>query len=277
VSGVSLSVSPGETVAVVGAYGSGKTTLVALLARFFDPSSGAVTPGGVDVRDLPVDQLRSMIAVVAQDTHLFTGTVRDNLLMADPSASPSAVASALDAAGASSFVADLPAGLDTVVGEGGSRLSGGQRQRLALARALLTSAPVLVLDEATASVDAVTEASIQAALEAGRADRTTLVIAHRLSTVRHADRIVVLDAGRVAQSGTHEELSASPNSPYARLIATNKTDSPAWSNRPARPRPRSAAVPFSRLRRGGRRARWRRPRRGRRGRRWWAGRRRRCG
>jgi len=217
VSDVSLRVAPGETLAVVGASGSGKTTLVALLARFFDPDHGAIRIGGVDVRDLPVDQLRSLIAVVAQDTHLFSGSVRENLAMAAPGADDAALEAALREAGADGFVADLPDGLDTEIGEGGSRLSGGQRQRLAIARALLTGAPILVLDEATASVDAATEAQIQASLAAGRHRRTTLVIAHRLSTVQDADAIVVLDAGRVVEVGTHDDL-LDVRGAYRRLI-----------------------------------------------------------
>jgi ABC-type multidrug transport system fused ATPase/permease subunit len=242
---VSFAIAPGETVAVVGASGAGKTTLVALLARFFDPQAGGVTIGGVDIRDLPLDQLRSLLAVVSQDTHLFSGTVRDNLLLARPDVpgvlgDPDAVGNgqraigpdsaeleadivqAARAAGAHEFIAALPDGYATEIGEGGGRLSGGQRQRLAIARALLADAPILVLDEATASVDAAAEAGIQAALDALRAERTTLVIAHRLSTVRHADRIVVLAAGRVVEIGDHDSLFAA-GGPYHRLVTAQDT------------------------------------------------------
>lgn len=223
VSEFSLRIEPGETVAIVGASGSGKSTLVALLARFFDPDEGAVTIGGVDGRDLPLDQLRTSMAVVSQDTHLFTGTVRENLLMARPDADPAAIDAALRGAGAHEFVTRLPDGLDSHVGEHGGQLSGGQRQRLAIARALLTGAPILVLDEATASVDAATEADIQTALEAARAERTTLMIAHRLSTVLDADRIVVLDDGRTVETGTHLELMTAGGF-YRQLVDAQAVD-----------------------------------------------------
>lgn len=218
---LTLRVDAGETVAVVGASGAGKSTLVALLARFFDPQLGAVTIGGRDVRDLALAALRSSIAVVSQDTHLFTGTVRENLLMARPGATAAQVEAAARAAGAHDFVLALPDGYDSEVGESGGRLSGGQRQRVAITRALLADAPILVLDEATASVDAATEAGIQAALDRLDVGRTTLVIAHRLSTVRHADRIVVLHDGRVVETGRHDDMIAGDGH-YRRLVTAQE-------------------------------------------------------
>jgi ABC-type multidrug transport system fused ATPase/permease subunit len=215
---VGFEVPVGATVAVVGPSGSGKTTLVSLLMRFADPDGGAVRIGGRDLRELPVEQVRSMIALVAQDTYLFSGTVRENLLVARPGAVQEQIEAAARVAGLHDAVLALPDGYDTVLGERGTGLSGGQRQRLAIARAVLADAPILVLDEATASVDAATEAAIQAALDQVTAGRTTLVIAHRLSTVRHADRIVVLDGGRVAEIGRHDELLAAGGT-YARLVA----------------------------------------------------------
>jgi ATP-binding cassette subfamily C protein CydD len=215
---VGFEVPAGATVAVVGPSGSGKTTLVSLLMRFVDPERGAVRIGGRDLRELPVEQVRAMIALVAQDTYLFSGTVRENLLVARPGAAHEELEAAARVAGLHDAVLALPDGYDTMLGERGTGLSGGQRQRLAIARAVLADAPVLVLDEATASVDASTEAAIQAALDQVTARRTTLVIAHRLSTIRHADRIVVLDGGRVAEIGSHDELLAAGGT-YARLVA----------------------------------------------------------
>ncbi|MBW8724298.1 MAG: ABC transporter ATP-binding protein [Inquilinus limosus] len=213
---VSLRVEEGEMVALVGPSGAGKSTVVALLLRFFDPARGAIRVGGIDIRDLPLASLRERIAVVSQDTHLFLGTVADNLRIARPEAGLDELVDAARAANAHDFIQALPEGYDTEVGERGALLSGGQRQRIAIARALLKDAPILVLDEATSSVDAASERAIQDALERLFRNRTTLVIAHRLSTIRKADRILVLDGGRVVEEGRHEALLADGRR-YARL------------------------------------------------------------
>ncbi|MEV0316094.1 ABC transporter ATP-binding protein [Nonomuraea fuscirosea] len=218
VSDLSFAVEEGRTVAIVGRSGAGKSTIVSLLLRFFDPRSGRVLLGGHDVRELSLARLRGLIAVVAQDTYLFHGTVRDNLLLGRPDADAGQVEAAAAAAGAHDFIARLPDGYDTVVGERGVTLSGGERQRVAIARALLKDAPILVLDEATSSIDSANEAQIQRALDRLAAGRTTLVIAHRLSTVRDADRILLLDHGRVAAAGTHSEL-LERSAGYQRLVA----------------------------------------------------------
>jgi ABC-type multidrug transport system fused ATPase/permease subunit len=203
---------------VVGPSGAGKTTLVALLLRFVDPQHGSILLGGHDLRDLPIEQLRSLIAVVSQETYLFGGSVRDNLALARPDASDREIENAARIANAHGFITGFPDGYATIVGERGLRLSGGQRQRLAIARAVLKDAPILILDEATANVDAAAEAAIAAALDRIAADRTTIVIAHRLSTVRHADRIVVLEAGRVVETGDHDAL-VERHGAYARLVS----------------------------------------------------------
>lgn len=204
----SLELAPGERVAVVGRSGSGKSTLVSLLLRFFDPDSGRILIDGHDIRNMPLTELRARIAVVTQDTFLFHDTIRNNLLMARPSASEEDIGHALQVARAADFVAQCSLGLDTVVGERGMRLSGGQRQRLSIARAVLKNAPILVLDEATSSIDTVNEAEIQHALAALSAGRTTLVIAHRMSTVHDADHIAVVDSGRLLEAGTPHDLLA---------------------------------------------------------------------
>ena len=204
----SLEVEPGETVAVVGGSGSGKSTLAALLPRFYDPQSGTVSVDGTDVRTVTLESLRSQIGVVFEEAFLFSDTVRSNIAFGRPDATDEAIAAAARAAEAHEFISALPEGYDTVVGERGLTLSGGQRQRVALARALLTAPQILVLDDATSSIDVTTESAIHATLRTILPGRTALLIAHRRSTLELADRIVVLDSGRVIDSGTDEELSA---------------------------------------------------------------------
>ncbi len=203
---IDFTVNKGEILALVGPSGAGKTTLLNLLPRFYDVTSGAVRVDGVDIREVSLASLRAQIGVVTQQTILFNETVRYNVAYGRLEAAEEDILQALKAAHAYNFVMDLPQGLDTVIGEQGVRLSGGERQRLAIARALLKDPPILLLDEATSSLDSESEREVQQALDRLIQGRTTLVIAHRLSTVRHADRLVVLDRGRVVETGTHEEL-----------------------------------------------------------------------
>jgi ATP-binding cassette, subfamily C, bacterial CydC len=217
-SDVDLEIPDGATVALVGPSGAGKSTCANLLVRFWDPDRGRITVNGVDLREYRLAELHRLVTVVAQDVHLFAGTVTENLRLARPEASDDQVRAAARAAMAHDFVEALPNGYDTRLGENGATLSGGQRQRLTIARALLADTPVLILDEAASNLDTENERLVQRALETARLGRTTLVIAHRLSTVRHADLIVVLDGGRVVESGTHDELVAAGGG-YARLMA----------------------------------------------------------
>ena len=205
-SGVSLNIRAGETIGLVGSTGSGKTTLVGLLLRFHDPLKGSVSLDGNDVKDLKLSSLRGSISLVSQNTTLFPGTVRDNILYGRPSASEEEIVEAARIAEATNFINELPEGWETDIGEDGHRLSGGQRQRLAIARAVLKDAPILVFDEATSNVDNETEAALQRSIDRISTDRTTIIIAHRLSTVRNSDKIAVLDSGKITELGTHEEL-----------------------------------------------------------------------
>jgi subfamily B ATP-binding cassette protein MsbA len=198
--------APGEVVALVGRSGAGKTSIANLLCRFYDPIHGAVSVDGRDLRNVTLNSLREQVAVVLQDTFLFNASVRENLLFAKPDATEAKIISATKAAYAHEFIEELPDGYDTEVGERGVKLSGGQKQRLALARAILADPRILVLDEATSSVDAEAEFLIQQALEAVLEGRTALVIAHRLSTIRSADKIIALEDGRIAEVGDHQEL-----------------------------------------------------------------------
>ena len=221
--GLSFTIAAGERVGVVGPSGSGKSSIVRLLLRFFDPQSGTIRIGGHELRDLDPNAVRDMIAVVAQDTWLFHGSVDENLRLGRPDATEAEVVAAARAANAHDFIMGFPDGYQTQIGERGSQLSGGQRQRLAIARALLRDAPILVLDEALSAVDAENEAVIQQALDRLMIGRTTLILAHRLSSVIGADRILVLDDGAVVQSGTHAALIMS-DGPYRRLMGPQVAD-----------------------------------------------------
>jgi len=214
---VSMTVSAGQMIAIVGRSGAGKTTMVNLLPRFYDVTSGAILIDGVDVRHVTLASLRGQIGIVTQETVLFDDTIATNIAYGSPHATPQAIEAAARAANAHDFISALPEGYATAIGERGQRLSGGQRQRIAIARALLKNAPILVLDEATSALDTESEQLVQAALTTLMMNRTSFVIAHRLSTIRRADAIVVLDHGRIVEVGKHDDLLTRPDGTYAML------------------------------------------------------------
>ena len=215
--GVSFTVRAGQMIAIVGRSGAGKTTLVNLLPRFYDPTGGAILIDGLDVRDVTLASLRAQIGIVTQETVLFDDTIAGNIAYGMPGAAPQQIEAAARAANAHDFIASMPEGYGTMIGERGQRLSGGQRQRLAIARALLKNSPILILDEATSALDTESERQVQQALATLMMNRTSFVIAHRLSTVRRADAIIVLERGRLVEIGRHDELVARPNGVYAQL------------------------------------------------------------
>jgi len=221
--GVNLSINPGETVAFVGPSGAGKTTIIQLILRFYDPASGRITLDGVDLRDVSRAAFRRSVALVPQDPVIFAASARENIRFGRPDATDAEIDAAAEAAAAHGFISALPDGYDSYLGERGVMLSGGQKQRIAIARAILRDAPVLLLDEATSALDAESERAVQAAVDQLSADRTTLIVAHRLATVKKADRIVVLEAGRIVDMGTHDEL-VTKGGLYARLARLQFTD-----------------------------------------------------
>ena len=224
---LSINVPAGQTTAIVGATGAGKTTIIKLLLRFYEVTDGSIRLDGHDIRDLTLSSLRQAIGLVSQDVYLFHGTVRENIAYGRPDAELEEIVSAAKVAEAHSFILELPDGYESIVGERGQKLSGGQRQRISIARAVLADPPVLILDEATSSVDNETEAAIQRSLELITRDRTTIAIAHRLSTIRHADQIYVLDRGKVVETGSHDDLIVQDGL-YASLWKVQTGEAVAW-------------------------------------------------
>ena len=218
---VSLSIPAGRMTALVGPSGSGKSTIAKLAAGFWDVKTGSITLGGRDLKDIPLQQLYEQTAFVSQDNYLFDDTVRENIRMGRLNATDAEVEAAAHAAGCDSFIGELEHGYDTMVGGGGAHLSGGEKQRIAIARAMLKDAPIVILDEATANVDPENEDRLQKAIEALTRDKTIIMIAHRLKTVRHADQILVVDHGRIVQQGTHEQLIGQPGI-YAAFVGGRK-------------------------------------------------------
>ncbi len=229
--GIDFSIDVGERVALVGPSGSGKTTLASLLPRLYEPVEGTIRIDGIDIRDYSLKALRQGIAIVQQDSFLFSGTIRENLIYGRPDATPDQILAAARAANAHDFITALPDGYDTMLGERGVGLSGGQRQRLSIARAILKDPRILVLDEATSSLDAESEVLVQQALNRLMEGRTCLIIAHRLSTVRNAHRILAIQHGRIVEAGRHEELVAR-NGLYARLVRHQFGSHPVTPARP---------------------------------------------
>jgi ATP-binding cassette subfamily B protein len=235
-SGVDLRIEPGEMIGLVGHSGSGKSTLVNLICRFYDPTEGAILVDGIDIRSLSLADYRRNIGLVLQEPFLFFGTIADNIAYGRPEATRGEVIAAARAAHAHEFILRLPHGYDSLVGERGQALSGGERQRISIARALLINPRLLILDEATSSVDTQTETEIQKALDNLVRGRTTIAIAHRLSTLRQADRLVVLDRGRIVEQGPHDELMRREGHYWrlyqAQLRNVDTEDPPPWSGTP---------------------------------------------
>ncbi len=217
---INLKIHKGETIALVGNSGGGKSTFVNLLPRFYDVSSGSILIDGIDIQKLNLDSLRDNISIVFQDNFLFNGTIKDNILLGNENATKEQLADAVKSACLEDFVHELKKGLNTSIGERGVLLSGGQKQRIAIARAFIKNAPIVILDEATSALDNKSEAVVQQAIDNLMQDRTVFVIAHRLSTVRNADKIVVINNGEIAEIGSHDELISLPQSLYYSLYHT---------------------------------------------------------
>jgi ATP-binding cassette subfamily B protein len=218
VHGIDLEVKPGEIIGLVGHSGAGKSTIINLLLRFYDPTRGSIQVDGIDLRKIKLEDYRKQCGVVLQESYLFPGSIRENIAYGRPDASMREIMEAAQAANAHHFIVNFPDGYDTFVGERGHRLSGGERQRIAIARAILHNPKILILDEATASVDTETERQIQEGIERLVEGRTVFAIAHRLSTLRNADRLIVMNEGQIAEIGTHDELLAKENGIYAKLV-----------------------------------------------------------